>query len=149
MSMKKCRGATLVETMITMSIVFTLTGSAILSWDRSQLKAREAVAREELEAMRLAMEMMYLDTGLVMHSLSDLSSTTPPAQGKIRYRMGLNWPSVPLDPTKWRGPYLRRPLKTDPIFQNAYGYNSGNNGKSAIHIDSTEVGSNGIPYNQW
>ncbi len=147
--MTKRRGATLVETMITMSIVFTLTGSAILSWDRSQLKAREAVAREELEAIRLAMEMMYLDTGLVMDSLGDLSSVTPPAHGKIRYGMGVNWPSVPLDPTKWRGPYLRRPIKKDPIFQFDYGYNSGNNGKSAIHISSTENGSNGIPYNQW
>lgn len=147
--MMKRRGATLVETMITMSIVFTLTGSAILSWDRSQLKAREAIAREELEAMRLAMEMMYLDTGLVMDQLGDLASTTPPAQGRIRYQMGQGWPTTPLDPTKWRGPYLKRPITVDPIFRSAYTWNSFNNGKSAIHISSTENGSNGIPYNQW
>ncbi len=139
---------TLIETLITVSIVGSVTSGIILSLDRTSLKSRERAALADVTAVRKAMELMYLDTGLVPLTPTDLARATPPAQGRIRNHMGQGWPEAPLDPTKWRGPYIAR-VGPDPIFKQPYGYNSFNPGKHAIYINSTETGSNGIPYNKW
>lgn len=144
----KRRAYTLVEALVTVSIVGSITSGIILSLDRSSLKARERAALADVTAVRKAMELMYLDTGLVPLTPTDLASPTPPAQGRIRNHMGQGWPGAPLDPTKWRGPYIKR-VGPDPLYKRSYAYNSFNQGKHAIYINSTELGSNGIPYNKW
>ena len=144
----KRRAYTLVEALVTVSIVGSITSGIILSLDRSSLKARERAALVDVTAVRKAMELMYLDTGLVPLTPTDLASPTPPAQGRIRNHMGQGWPGAPLDPTKWRGPYIKR-VGPDPLYKRSYAYNSFNQGKHAIYINSTELGSNGIPYNKW
>ncbi|ARU42020.1 hypothetical protein CCB80_13070 [Armatimonadetes bacterium Uphvl-Ar1] len=144
----KRRAYTLIETLITVSIVGSVTSGIVISLDRTALKARERAALADITAVRKAMELMYLDTGLVPLTPTDLASATPPVQGRIRNQMGQGWPEAPLDPTKWRGPYIAR-VGPDPIFKQPYAYNSFNQGKHAIYINSTEIGSNGTAYNKW
>jgi prepilin-type N-terminal cleavage/methylation domain-containing protein len=145
--MKK-RGYTLTETLIVVSIVGSAASGLYLSFDLYSLKVREQAALADVTAVRKAMELMYADTGLVPDQIHHLASATPPTYGRIRYNMGQGWPNVPLDPAKWKGPYIKR-VGPDPLFKQNYGWNSFNDGKHAIFISSTEVGSNGIPYYKW
>ena len=66
------RGFTLIELMIVLSIIIILMGVAIPNYQRSILHARETVLRNDLYALRSAIDQYTLDKQKAPQSLSDL-----------------------------------------------------------------------------
>ena len=68
----KTRGFTLIELMIVISIILILMGWAIPNYQQSVLHAKEAVLRQDLHAMRNAIDAYTLDKQKAPQSLQDL-----------------------------------------------------------------------------
>jgi general secretion pathway protein G len=68
------RGFTLIELMIVLSIIIILMGIAIPNYQRSILHARETVLRNDLYAIRSAIDQYTLDKQKAPQSLSDVVS---------------------------------------------------------------------------
>ncbi|HVS88865.1 MAG TPA: prepilin-type N-terminal cleavage/methylation domain-containing protein [Candidatus Acidoferrum sp.] len=67
-------GFTLIELMIVMSIIFILLGIAAMRYDKSVLRAHEAVLHQDLQALRQAIDNYTLDKEAAPQSLEDLES---------------------------------------------------------------------------
>ena len=69
---KRARGFTLIELMIVMTIVGILASIAAPNYQRSVIKAREAVLMENLYQMRRAIDAYFVDKAKYPNSLDDL-----------------------------------------------------------------------------
>src|SRR5260370_42434575 len=66
------RGFTLIELMIVMTIILILIGIAAGNYQRSGLRAREAVLKTDLQDMRKALDNLTMDKQAPPQSLDDL-----------------------------------------------------------------------------
>ena len=73
MAGRQCaRGFTLIEMMIVMLIISILLGIAVVAYDKTVKRARETVLRQDLQAMRQAIDNYTLDKQQAPQSLEDL-----------------------------------------------------------------------------
>jgi prepilin-type N-terminal cleavage/methylation domain-containing protein len=117
---KRGYGFTLVELLIVIIIVSVLAAIAIPKFASSSQRAKEAALRDCLVTIRAAGDRCEQDTGAIV-DISDLTSATPPADGKKRGTMGVIWADLTIDPATWHGPYLEK-MPINPITgTNGYG----------------------------
>ncbi len=125
------QGFTLIELMIVMSIIGILASIVVPNYQRSLIKAREAVLMEDLYQMRRAIDAYFADNISYPESLGDLV-----ANKYIR--------DIPRDPfTKSTNTWEEIPPTPSAEGELAEG------GVENVHSGSDLVGLNGIPYRDW
>ena len=128
---KQDAGFTLMELMIVMAIIGTLTLVAIPSFTGAIKQAKEAALKEDLHVMRAAIDSYTMDKQKAPQSLDDLMT-----DGYLR--------AIPVDPfthakDTWvpeTGDALHSVDQTDP-------------GINDVHSGSQELGSDNQPYSSW
>lgn len=130
---KRARGFTLIELMIVMTIIGILASIAAPNYQRSVIKAREAVLMENLYQMRRAIDTYFVDKAKYPDSLDDLVG-------------GKYLRAVPVDPftnatDTWE---LVQPT---PVEDGSGEVVEG--GVENVHSGSDLVGLNGTPYREW
>jgi general secretion pathway protein G len=124
-------GFTLIELMIVMTIIFILLGIAAVRYDKSVLRAHEAVLHQDLQALRQAIDNYTLDKEAAPQSLEDLQSA-----GYVHF--------VPTDPIThakdWRLEFKDVVLSPD----------QSSTGVTDVHSSSDQVSPfEGTPYSSW
>ncbi len=125
------KGFTLIELLIVMTVIGILASIAVPSYQRSTIKAREAVLMEDLYQMRRAIDAFYADNARYPDDLQQLVES--------RYLRGV--PRDPFTQTEddWvidsPEPSIEGDLPPGFVFD--------------VHSGSNLVGLNGIPYGEW
>jgi general secretion pathway protein G len=124
-------GFTLIELLIVMSIIAILASIAAPNYQRSVIRARESVLREDLYQMRQAIDAFFADRGRYPETLDEL--------GEKRYLRG-----IPRDPftrsaKTW---YTIAPEILDPAAPDLGGVYD-------VRSGSDLVGLNGVAYHDW
>lgn len=124
-------GFTLIELLIVMSIIGILAAIAVPSYQRSLIKAREAVLLEDLYQIRRAIDAYFADRISYPESLESLVES--------KYLR-----SIPRDPfTETTDSWTTVPPEPTPDGELAKG------GVFDVRSGSDLVGLNGVPYNEW
>jgi len=130
-SRKRTRGFTLLELVTAMTILALLTSVGIVGYRHQTKTAREAVLKEDLFQLNHALECYRADRGKYPASIGRLREL-----GYLR--------DIPVDPmTGSRDTWTEENEAQDPDNPDA------EVGIFRIRSGSTDVGSNGIPYNEW
>src|SRR5271157_5478566 len=127
---RDCRGFTLLEMMVVLSVMLILLSITMPIYSQSIKRAREDTFRQNLETLNKVIVQYTLDKQKAPASLDDLKSA-----GYIE--------SVPNDITgsnTWE-------TEEDPDLIMAVGQKEG--GIYAVKSGSSRVGSNGKPYSEW
>lgn len=128
---KRARGFTLLELVTAMTILALLTSVGIVGYRHQTRTAREAVLKEDLFQLNHALECYRADRGKYPASIGRLREL-----GYLR--------DIPVDPmTGSRDTWTEENEAQDPDNPEA------EVGIFRIRSGSTDVGSNGIPYNEW
>lgn len=128
---ERSTGFTLIELLIVMSIIGILAAIAVPSYQRSLIKAREAVLLEDLYQMRRAIDSYFADRISYPDSLQSLVEN--------KYLRG-----IPRDPfTDSADTWTTVPPEPSPEGELAEG------GVFDVHSGSDLMGLNGVPYNEW
>ncbi len=130
---KRARGFTLIELMIVMTIIGILASIAAPNYQRSVIKAREAVLMESLYQMRRAIDAYFVDKAKYPNSLDDLVG-------------GKYLRAVPVDPFTNASDTWEIVAPT-PIADGTGETAEG--GVEDVHSGSDLVGLNGTPYREW
>jgi prepilin-type N-terminal cleavage/methylation domain-containing protein len=154
------RAFTLVELLIAIVIVAVLASIAIPKFADRTLKNKEAALRASLRIIREAGDRCEADTALTV-DVTHLTQVTPPANGWERGPMNTNWTAKPINPSRWRGPYLNA-VPVNPILgTNKYVTGGGDATTAWTHYSrqtfnkhyyyypSTTLSSIGTPYRTW
>lgn len=131
LSRKRTRGFTLLELVTAMTILALLTSVGIVGYRHQTKVAREAVLKEDLFQLNHALEQYRADRGKY-----------PGSVGRLRELGYLR--DIPVDPmTGSRDTWATELESQDPDNPEA------EVGIFRIRSGSTDIGSNGIPYNEW
>lgn len=131
---RDCRGFTLIELMIVVSIIGILAAIAVPNYQWSVIKAKEAVLRESLYNFRTTLDQFYADQGKYPDTLEDLKSK--------QYMR-----DIPKDPFTDKNDTW---VTVDPPPPSGSSSATSDPGKVwDVHSGSDKVGSNGTPYNEW
>ncbi len=124
-------GFTLIELMIVITIILILLGMAAMRYDRSIIRAREAVLKQDLQEMRKAIDSYTLDKIAAPQSLDDLQQA-----GYLR--------EVPVDPITHAKDWVPQ---FDTLVMSA---EQTTTGMVDVHSNSSTVSPfEGTPYNTW
>jgi general secretion pathway protein G len=123
------RGFTLLELMIVISIIVILAVIAMPQYQKSVIHARETVLRDDLYHLRRAIDLYGADKGKLPQSLDDLVTA-----GYIR--------EIPVDP-----------MTNERDWQVVSGEDpsslTSESGIIDLHSASTDISTQGTPYNEW
>lgn len=123
-------GFTLIELMIVMLIMSILIGIAAIAYDKTVVKARESVLKQDLQTMRQAIDNYTMDKQQAPQSLEDLVDA--------HYLR-----EIPIDPVSQQRDWVLH--FGDTVLtpeQNGTGVDD-------VHSGSEAIGSNGEAYNTW
>ncbi len=129
----RCRGFTLIELMIVISIILILVSVALPAYNQSILRARESVLRQNLFTLRSVISQYTLDKQKAPQSLDDLVSA-----GYLK--------QLPVDPTSGRNDTWVPEEEQDTIMSID---EQDQGGIIDVHTGSQAVGSDGTAYNTW
>ena len=124
-------GFTLIELLIVMTIIAILALIAIPNFTAAVQHAREAVLREDLQTMRMAIDSYTMDKQKAPQSLDDLVQ-----EGYLK--------AIPEDPTT----HSKETWVTDTS-DAMYSIDQTDPGISDVHSGSSESSSDGQPYSSW
>jgi general secretion pathway protein G len=124
-------GFTLIELLIVMTIIAILALIAIPNFTAAVKHAREAVLREDLQTLRMAIDSYTMDKQKAPQSLDDLVQ-----EGYLK--------AIPEDPMT----HSKETWVTDTS-DAMYSIDQTDPGISDVHSGSDEQGSDGQPYSAW
>lgn len=128
---KRQRGFTLLELIVAMTILALMSSVGIVGYKHSTKTAREAVLKEDLFQLNHALEQHRADRGKYPSSIGRLREL-----GYLR--------DIPVDPmTGSRETWFAENEAQDPDNPDA------EVGIFRIRSGSTDIGDNGMPYNEW
>ena len=123
------RGFTLLELMIVITVIIILAAIALPLYQRTILATREAVLRDDLSTLRKLIDQYAADKQKLPQSLEDLVTS-----GYMR--------EIPKDPITGEADWAVT-TGEDP------NSSAGEQGVTDVHSASTDVSSEGTPYNEW
>ena len=123
------RGFTLLELMIVITVIIILAAIVLPQYQKTILATREAVLRDDLSKMRSLLDQYAADKQKLPQSLDDLVSG-----GYMR--------ELPKDPITGQADWVVA-TGDDP------NSSSGEQGATDVHSASSDVSSEGTPYNEW
>ncbi len=130
---RRSRGFTLLELMIVISIMLILVSIAVPNFQASLKRSREAVLRQNLFTLRDLISQYTLDKQKAPQSLDDLVQANYLKQ-------------IPRDPmtneADWQVEQMDDSTIMSPDEQDQGGIDD-------VHSNSSQIGSDGRPYNQW
>ena len=125
------KGFTLIELLIVITLIMILAGIAMVQYQNSVLRAKEAVLKTDLLHMRDAIDQYYADKGKYPASLDTLVSE--------RYMR-----EIPVDPfTDRRDSWVIEPAEPDPSNP------SGGPGIYNVRSGTDRTAMNGTRYSSW
>jgi len=122
-------GFTLLELMIVITVIIILAAIVLPQYQKTILSTREAVLRDDLSKMRSLLDQYAADKQKLPQSLDDLVSG-----GYMR--------ELPKDPITGQSDWV---VTTGDDINS----NSGEQGVTDVHSASSDVSSEGTPYNEW
>jgi general secretion pathway protein G len=128
---RHARGFTLIELMIVISIILILVSIAVPIYNQSIIRAKEAVLRQDLFAMRSVIDQYSIDKGKAPQSLQDLVQA-----GYLK--------EIPLDPIcnsrdQWQ-------VQNEDVLQSV---DQDEPGISDVHSGCPGTSSDGSAYSTW
>lgn len=128
---RRSRGFTMMELMVVVAIILVLIGMAAGRYERSMVRAREAVLHQDLQTLRSAIDQFTLDKEKAPGSLDDLVQA-----GYLR--------EIPVDPmTRNRDWHTEFENVLESVDQTASGITD-------VHSTSDAVSPfEGTPYSSW
>jgi len=127
---KKARGFTLIELMIVISILLILIAIAIPAYNRSILRAKESVLKQDLFQLNSLISQYTLDKQKAPQSLEDLVTA-----GYLK--------KLPVDPMTGTADWVAE--QEDVTLS----LDQQDPGISSVHSGSTQISTQGDAYNTW
>jgi general secretion pathway protein G len=125
------RGFTLIELLVVMSLVVVLSAMALVGYQNSVIRAREATLKTDLYHLRDAIDQYYADKQKWPSALQDLVT-----DGYVR--------KIPIDPmTDSADTWQEVPAESDPANPSAEG------GVFDVKSGSDKTSLDGTPYAEW